>query len=746
MNKTSIPAQPRLPAWTAHDAISTSSSTLVNPDLDEDVVRPRQHFPYSSTTNGRANSTHGMKPGVFTSKGWLKAETSTSFNRPPQLKREYPDDHRCSDQETASGLCGCNRDVSPESGSSSSPATVSEPEEDHQVRSTYDQQLLAARKRKLMMEKRSQSSETITVMRVETSSTLPESTSQSHYKSSDRLGSSSRNLLSDPVVVPRPSMNLSFHSHDDNLRSKASDLNEEWKDVPNRRWASSPVQPASHEYSRLQSTSFDRAQRRGATALAQSSPSSIPPPPPSAARKSISSVFEKLLKEEEQRREEERAKKEAARERRREQKRRKEEEWPPRTLDAQRDVLLEQQSQDRSAADLGVENGRDASKVDTPVAETNSLASSSQLQQDATRLERLSRQTLSSSSIVRIAPRPSPEKPAASSYKAKLAALRSASGEHKVPPFPILRPSNAVTAPRQSRAESASNNHSSGEDDSQASEGDQVTIGSDYQGRAPLQSTPPRNSPSTRSQSRMLLESPTARMKSPDSSLAEDSLRQTVQQLNAVLHEVREIKGDASMQPDQIPIVELRRANEQRELALQSVSDEGRKKITDIDQVFVQKLGRIRERLEKVKNKKPVDRVEERPSNFRIKSLLFTLLIQLLFAWLMMMAAEARARQLFLTTYYDPFLPHDLMDLSQVQSGSLLGPLLQNWSLLPDPFFIQDSLAQPQTLTATLSSAAHALLLGPDRTRALKLLSVKLFTLLGIDLSDTYQSGNFMPT
>lgn len=597
------------------------------------------------------------------------------------------------------------------------------------------------------MEKRTQSAESITVMKTETS--RPRSTPQSHYQISDRLGSSSRDLLSDPVVVPRPSSNLSSHSYDDNLRSAGRKTVDEWGGIPDRRWASSPVQPASYEESRLPpTTSFDRVQSKASAVLAQSSPSGMPAPP-SAARKSINSVFEKLLKEEEQRRTEERAKKEAARERRREQKRRKEEEWPPRTLEAKRDVLIESESQshDGDAADLGAERGNDAGQIAPVLVGAKSLAWNSQLQQDATRLERLSKKTPLTTSVARMAPRPSPEKPAASTYKAKLAALRSASGEHKaMPPFPKMRPSDATFSSQQPQANSTSSNQSLSGDESHASEGDVVTMGSVYQGRAPLQSTPPRNSPSTRSKSRMLSESPTARIKSSESSLVEDSLRQTVQQLTAVLHEVRDIKAEASLLPEQIPIVELKRANEQRELALQSVSEEGRKKITDIDQVYVQKLGRIRERLEEVKSKKVVDRVQRRPSSFRFKSLLFTLLIQVLFAWLMLQAAEARARQLFLTTYYDPFLPHDLMDLSQAHSGSLLGPLLQNWSLLPDPYSVQDSLAQSHTLSTTLTSAAHALLRGPSRARALKLLSVQVFTMMGVDLSDTYQPDSFMPT
>lgn len=406
----------------AHDALSTSSSTLVNADMDEDKARRRLRL--ANTPSLHALDEEGpvpfdMKRGLFTSDGWLRADARPASS----AKREYADDHRCSDQETASGLCRCAQDASPDSASPSSPGGErAEPgrrgaRESDDERANYDQQLLAARKRKLLAEMATTRARDYGMSTMEGES--GDSTSHSLRRS--------RDLRSDPVLVPRPSLSLRHPS--------SSSDDDEWsRPILNRRWASSPTLPGTKSRSlgeqdafisgrrsstpRVQSASSERTKdRRSSSAASQTS---MPlATPPSAARRSISNVFEKLLKEEESRREEERVRKEAARERRREEKRRREEEkgaWEHSNdfRETQAPMLWE-----KSEAD-GVDLGSDALPEEA-----------SRTQQDASRLERLSQTVAHGSSAAKIPPRVSPSKPTADFYRRRLDALGSMEEEGK---------------------------------------------------------------------------------------------------------------------------------------------------------------------------------------------------------------------------------------------------------------------------------------------------------------------------
>ena len=419
-SRSRLAPTPTAPAAPAHDALSTSSSTLVNADMDEDKARRRLRL--ANTPSLHALDEEGpvpfdMKRGLFTSDGWLRADARPASSS----KHEYADDHRCSDQETASGLCRCAQDASPDSASPSSPGGErAEPgrrgaRESDDERANYDQQLLAARKRKLLAEVATTRAREYGMGAMEGES--GDSTSHSLRRS--------RDLRSDPVLVPRPSLSLRHPS--------SSSDDDEWsRPILNRRWASSPTLPATKSRTmseqgavisgrrssapRVQTASSERTKdRRSSSAASQTS---MPlATPPSAARRSISNVFEKLLKEEESRREEERVRKEAARERRREEKRRREEErgaWEHSNdfRETQAPILWEKPDAD------GVDLGSDAVPEEA-----------SRTQQDASRLERLSQTVAHGSSAAKIPSSVSPSKPTADLYRRRLDALGSMEDE-----------------------------------------------------------------------------------------------------------------------------------------------------------------------------------------------------------------------------------------------------------------------------------------------------------------------------
>lgn len=209
----------------------------------------------------------------------------------------YPDDHRCSDQETDGGLCGC---MMVQSGS--------EEEEDfHQPvaqrrdeDNSYTRRLFLARNRKILQQ---QSVHTRT-------SSLDDHASVSTAQPGQRDELPTRSVASDPI-------------------DKTMDDDELLDAFP----LSSPSQRT--RYSPSKSLRASTSTLNGAQ---------------SAARKSISNVYERLLREEEERRESERVRKEQARQRRRVERLRKQE-------DSEMLARLISSSSSQSNAKEIIENG-----------------------------------------------------------------------------------------------------------------------------------------------------------------------------------------------------------------------------------------------------------------------------------------------------------------------------------------------------------------------------------------------------
>lgn len=787
---------------TPHDAISTSSSTLVNPDLTENTIRRRrqqqqqQQLPIT-TTSLRRQFNEKMRRKNPNLNGWLKSEEA--HQSPPLTDRkEYPDDHRCSDQETASGLCGCNLNASPDSdsGNSSSPATVSEKNDRETRESTYhyDQQLLAARKRKLIMERtRSKTLEDMTVMETSLSAGQRNITAKRYNGAEHLTRNPSRNLSSDPVLIPRPDyVGTSRSAFDQDMGGNASSSEDErWRfkgPILDRRWNSSPVRPTSQSQSRPLPTSQSSTDKYPnsfeiPTKTIRNQEAAISAHP-SAARKSINSVFEKLLKEEEQRREDERAKKEAARERRKELKKRKDAEWPS-SKEENPEIAPNFVGSYEPATEVGsivraAESGtKGQGKLSSSFSDAKDLHSSSserQARSDSNRLDRLSRSSSKNETVQRLAPRPSPEKPSAQSYKAKLAALRSASlsleskreednstlsQTRNLLSYQALTPDSSMLDVNGSiisdslEGKISTNqqyqNQNSANMEEMISEEDQVTIGSDFHGQAPLQSTPPRIGSSTRSRS--ISTSPLQMRKPKETLPTQDPLRDTLRDLTTVLKEFRDSKTGAAWEEIEGSVRDLKEASEveQSEKAIHRASfvdvEERRKQTNEIDEAYAEKLGMIRTRLRKIKTKTPTI-VKSNGNTIRSSSkrnLIITFLIQLLFAYLMMTAAELRARQLFMTTYYDPFLPHDAIDLSQTSVGNLFASLIyRGKGFLTGGYTTEDKLILTgPSWSGHLGWIVNQVLLSNDRGKAIKLLFLNI---LGLGDGDVFQLANFAPT
>lgn len=776
-----------------YDAISTSSSTLVNPDLDEYTIRRRRQQLLPATTSSRQPNDK-MKRGLLNSDGWLKSEAR--FTPSIEKKKEYPDDHRCSDQETASGLCGCTLDASPDSGSASSSSPVIASDQDNNgAREScynYDQQLLAARKRKLMMErKKPQTLEDVTVMRASPGAGQQDSTAERFSSTGHLTSKPSRNLSSDPVLVSRPGFigtPISAFDQDNRDNLSSSSENEQWRSkgpTLNRRWNSSPVKSASQSQSRplaanrsftgKLSNSFELPSKIDRSKEAATSA------PPSAARKSINSVFEKLLKEEEQRREEDRAKKEAARERRREMKRRKDTEWPSSKEEKQEvsssvvgsSGLEPDVEPTIRASERGLE---EESKVMSLFSEVDFSSPSKQAKLKSDRLNRLSRTLSQNETEQRLVPKPSPEKPSAESYKARLSALRSASmsmesdkdGDvsrmsqtRNLLSYQALTPdssmldvngsllSNSIRA-RLLSANEYSQSEDSHEVEERDNEEDHVTIGSDFQGQAPLQSTPPRNSSSTKYRS--FTASPLQTRKAKETSHIKDPLRNILQDLTVVLNDLRDAKAEPA-EKIECSVLELNGAQEIEQsgklVHQPSFADveERRKQRTETDQAYVEKIGKIRKQLQgfKTKASTATDRTEKSTRWSKTRNLIITFSIQLLFAYLMITAAEMRARQLFMTEYYDPFLPHDFMDLSQTSVGNLFATLIRRWKVfLTGELTLEDNMTLvDQSWRGCLGWILNQVFLGKDKSKATKLL---LLNVLGLNDGDVFQIASFAPT
>jgi len=280
-------------------------------------------------------------------------------------------------------------------------------------------------------------------------------------------------------------------------------------------------------------------------------------------------------------------------------------------------------------------------------------------------------------------------------------------------------------------------------------EEDQVTMGSGFQGQAPIQSTPPRVSPlmKTRSLSSMDVDEGQA-------DVANDSLQRTLQQLKNVLHKVKEIKSEDIQRDGPALPLESSDGKEEGEIVqsvVTSLIEETSQKADELDEAYLEKLGTIRERLRRFNPLQSIGMKESHTSSTsHLKGWLITLLLQLALALLMIMAAELRAKQLFLTIYYDPFQPHDFLDIPPTSAGGLLAPFFQKWkSMAPigEYFLKEDSSTQfNRHWTQTVTWAMRDTVYGPDRMKTCKHFIVKFATLLGFDGTDDFQMRGFVPT
>lgn len=193
---------------------------------------------------------------------------------------------------------------------------------------------------------------------------------QSQPQSPSRIGDrgTGRDLRSDPVVVPRSSLDLSA--------TNSSDEGDEFAPLQGYRTLSSPLQRSQRPSLRVSSSPGPRPHQE----LSESTVSA--PGHGSAARRSIANVFERLLQEEQRRRQEDKEKKEAQRERRRQEKARREgdheSDWDDNT--ARSSLRGSQRAEGRSAG------------------ETSRSSPASRLQHDVDRLQKLSAQTSTSAS------------------------------------------------------------------------------------------------------------------------------------------------------------------------------------------------------------------------------------------------------------------------------------------------------------------------------------------------------------
>ncbi|UZJ54988.1 hypothetical protein CBS101457_004308 [Exobasidium rhododendri] len=692
-----------------HDAISTSSSTLLNPESEEVLTRRRRKHgkmpPSFSMSNGRTmTSQDATKEGLFTSDGWLKTDSET-YHRSGR-REEIPDDHRCSDQETNSGLCRCTVDGN--NDSTSSETTLSESSQqstgirNETDRASYDQQLLLARRKKLLSDAKNaviddnnnnDDDDDQTVMRpAEAKSDMifhQSPGSRSRVKSSLR----ERDLQSDPVLARR----TSTHQYSSAVPSQAyqqqvsssSDEEQDWPhgaSVPNRRWASSPIDHSNHPMSSSPSTNAARRRLKisaSRSALNESSKQQDSPllnatgastsvaAPPSAARNSISNVFEKLLKEENERRQEERMKKEAARERRRLEKKRREEE--------------EERRMDFEESYVEPEKPEEGQRREMDQERSNSM------------------------------------------YDGERSFSRDVEDTIKK---------------------------------EESYEEDQVTMGSDFQGQAPLQSTPPRASPLPPSKPKNA-EPFNAEKKSEASPLHprnDDSLRRTLQQLRDVLHKVNNIESDTGRLDIVSPTIET--SHFTRDISEQMVKRPFRKstneKANDLDDAYVEKIGTIRKRLQRMSSR-PKGRVAEQRSSARVsrRGWFITVALQFALVWLMMLASEHRARQLFLTTFHDPFQPHDFLDMPPVTAGGVFAPLLAKWDLVHHPMSIQytsndgvdaASYSSHHTWLKLIAKDMRHLVHGQSAGQSIKALVVRTVAFLGLDSSDDLRGPKIVPT
>lgn len=185
----------------------------------------------------------------------------------------YPDDHRCSDQETDGGLCGC---MMIQSGSEEEQEMSDETPQKREEDNSYTRRLFLARNRKILQQ---QSVHTRTSSLDDHASVSTTQPGQSTLPT--------RSVASDPI-------------------DKTMDDDEIIGAFP----FSSPPQKQPLRYSPSKSLKASTSTYNGTQ---------------SAARKSISNVYERLLREEEERRESERVRKEQARQRRRVERLRKQE-------------------------------------------------------------------------------------------------------------------------------------------------------------------------------------------------------------------------------------------------------------------------------------------------------------------------------------------------------------------------------------------------------------------------------------
>jgi hypothetical protein len=229
-------------------------------------------------------------------------------------------------------------------------------------------------------------------------------------------------------------------------------------------------------------------------------------------------------------------------------------------------------------------------------------------------------------------------------------------------------------------------------------------------------------------------------------------LRQTLKELTAVLHKVNEIKAEPK-QALLSPLNATTKVHDEKGVQSLAVAliDETSRKANELDMVYAEKLGTIRKRLRSLGTvPAPMDEASTFtvPSRLGRRSLLLTLIVQLAIAWLMIMAADARAKQLFLTTYHDSFHSQDFFSIPQSTSGTLLAPLLQEWNVIPATSHVwQDNTTlQDWTWTQTFTQLWHHVIGKHNRTTAWKVLAFKLSTALGFQESDTLGVQAFVPT
>lgn len=381
-------------AFAAHsvrptDATSTSSSTLVNIDGDDRPLKASLQKRQTSASSPYARFSPPKtrrRERIPDAPPSPSSSSSTTTRRAPG--REHtpvadlplcPDDCRCSDQEIERGFCRrAMAEASSEGGTSEADSEMearlldrrwtSAREQRGDVRLAWDpSERRRDREAKQQLGESRSSSSTITGNQGSASTPLaPQSQPQSPSRTGDR--GAGRDLRSDPVVVPRSSLDLSA--------TNSSDEGDEFAPLQTYRTRSSPLQRSQRPSLRVSSSPGPRPHQE----LSESTVSALGHG--SAARRSIANVFERLLQEEQRRRQEDKEKKEAQRERRRQEKARREGEH--------------ESDWDDNAARSSLRGSQRAGG--RSAGETSRSSPASRLQHDVDRLQKLSAQTSTSAS------------------------------------------------------------------------------------------------------------------------------------------------------------------------------------------------------------------------------------------------------------------------------------------------------------------------------------------------------------